>query len=184
MKHYPIFDYQDIHSHVPGKDRVMSIDFSTFENVNIPKGQAITVGVHPWNADREIDWELFKSRLKDTDVVGIGEAGLDTLRGPSQEIQQAVFERQIELAEEFDLPLIIHSVRSNHKILELRKKYNPKVPWIIHGFRGNETEARQLTEAGIHLSLGHRSKPLDAGQFPDGMIHFESDEEPSGKDNI
>lgn len=173
-----IFDYKDIHSHVEGSDRVMSVDFGKGGMPEgIPEGQAVTVGVHPWRADNEIDWDAFEKSLLHPGVVGVGEAGLDSVKGPSMERQLEVFERQIELSEKTGLPLVIHSVRNNHRILELKKKYSPKMPWIIHGFRGNIKEARQLIGAGIHISLGRYGKIGELSALPAAFIHFETDEE-------
>lgn len=174
---WAIFDYPDIHSHVPGDGRVQSVDF-TVDKLPSDPSQPFTLGVHPWNADKEVDWEAFGLALSDPRIVGIGEAGLDALRGPGQQVQKEVFERQIALAEKFGLPLVIHSVRSNHLILQLKKLHNPSVPWIIHGFRGKAEEARRLMENGIHLSLGHRhDEDVATLPFPE-LLHRESDEEP------
>lgn len=174
QKDWKIFLYNDIHSHIPGSGRVMSIDFA--KPFTIPPLQSVTIGVHPWSAGEVIDWDRFESFLKDERVVGVGEAGLDALRGPGMSIQMPIFERQIELAERYSLPLIIHSVRSNHRILQLMKKYSPDVPWIIHGFRGNDVEAKNLIDAGLHLSLGDKSR-IDTSILPSEFVHWESDEE-------
>lgn len=171
---WPIFNYPDIHSHVPGKNRVLSVDFEN-NDVDLPDDQAFTLGVHPWFADRVVDWEMFERNLVKPNIVGIGEAGLDTFKGPVQEVQLPVFERQIELAEKYRLPLIIHSVRSNHKILELKKRYSPEVPWVIHGFRGNLDQAQQLMAAGLHLSLG-KLYNLEVVNLHHPLIHRETDE--------
>lgn len=176
IKSKKLFDYGDIHSHVGGEDRVLSVDFSTGKLPELPT-QAFTLGVHPWNAHRPVDWEAFEAALSHSGVVGIGEAGIDKLRGPSVSEQMPVFLRQVELSEKYGLPLVIHSVRANHLILELKKRLHPTMPWVIHGFRGAPAEARQLMEAGLHLSLGKRSNPEVAAMSPSPFIHFETDEE-------
>lgn len=171
-----IFDFADVHSHRPGHDRVLSVDI-TSDAVPADAQQYFTAGVHPWNADSDIDWNGLEQLLADPRVVGIGEAGLDTLRGPEIETQQRVFERQISLSEKHRLPLVIHSVRSNHRILQLHKTYHPRQPWIIHGFRGNSTQAQQLMQQGIHLSLGSRRHPSMANPAPSPLLHYETDDD-------
>ena len=173
-KHWEIFNYDDIHTHKPSEGSVMSVEYDP-KRMSLP-AQAFTLGVHPWNAREDIDWEEFENLLSNPLTVGIGEAGLDKLKGPEMNIQEEVFLRQLQLAEKHQLPVIIHSVRSNHRILELKKKLNPTVPWIIHGFRGNVIEAKQLVSHGIHLSLGkHHDKEI-AKTIPAEYIHYETDE--------
>lgn len=175
-KHWKIFDYSDIHTHVGSPDSVLSVNFTT-DPLPADTTQAFTLGVHPWNAGDDVDWEAFENVLADNRVVGIGEAGLDSLRGPDMEIQLKVFDRQIALAEKHSLPLVIHSVRNNHRILELMKRHNPSVPWIIHGFRGKPEEARRLLEAGLHLSLGAvHNLAVTTLPYPT-QIHHETDRE-------
>lgn len=174
---YPLFDHADIHSHVPAHNAVLSVEFEN-RRPTVPPGQSFTLGVHPWLADKEIDWELFEKCLLMPGVVGVGEAGLDPLRGPGHERQEQIFERQARLASKHGLPLVIHSVRSNHHILRLFKLIKPSAPWVIHGFRGSMAQARQLLDAGLHLSLGpHASPALRA--LTSTSIHFETDAQPS-----
>ena len=173
--HWPIFDYPDIHSHIEGEGRVLSVDFTAIPSGFVPSGP-FTLGIHPWHADSDIDWNKFEEMLRLPAIVGIGEAGLDSIKGPSMDIQLPVFEKQIELADKYNLPLVIHSVRNNHVILKLKKELKPHVPWIIHGFRGNTEAARQLIDAGIHLSLGKRSGIGDVTALNRDFIHYETDE--------
>ena len=172
---WKIFNFEDIHSHVEGEGRVLSVDFTEAAHPQIP-GQPFTLGVHPWNASKDVDWEDFEKALENKDIVGIGEAGLDSLKGAALEVQLPVFIKQIELSVKHRLPLVIHNVRNSHNILALHKKYNPDVPWIIHGFRGNLQQARQLLDAGLHLSLGKNARP-EVAAISSPFIHKESDEE-------
>lgn len=170
-----LFDFNDIHSHIPGNDRVLSVDF-TNPPAFISPDQHITIGIHPWNAQQPFSREEFEKNLDNPMVVGIGEAGLDSLRGPSMEQQMEVFLFQLEMAQKHHLPVVIHSVRNNHNILALKKKLKPTVPWVIHGFRGNVKQAHQLLDAGIHISLGpNANAQVKAIDSP--LVHHETDEE-------
>lgn len=66
-----------------------------------------TVGVHPEYAAQNIDWDRFEELLKQPKVVAIGECGLDYHQNYDP-AQRQVFERQLEIARKFDLPLSIH----------------------------------------------------------------------------
>lgn len=179
---WKIFGFNDIHTHVPGPGRVVSIDITDPNHKRlIDDSEVFTAGVHPWNSDHNIDWDYLFQVLQHPKVVGIGEAGLDALRGPEHEIQMEAFMRQISMAERLHLPLVIHSVKSNHRLLELKKKLQPTVPWIIHGFRGNQAQAEQLIRAGMHLSINEKVNIQTLIGLPDNMIHYESDEEVDNK---
>lgn len=156
----------DIHAHTGPlrSDAVVCVDPT--EAAVLPEGDGlISVGIHPWNADRATAavWQRLNAWLTDPRVVAVGEAGIDRLRGPAPEVQTAVFERQIDMAARAGLPLVIHCVRGADVLLRLRKKLlhsladgQPAPQWIFHGFRGNAALARQLLDAGIDLSFGNR----------------------------
>lgn len=150
----------DVHTHQDPGDgsAIVSIDVNTQE---IPDGPGpFSIGIHSWWLTEENAEEAFHKLLessKKEKVVAIGECGIDLLRGPDAELQQRVFERQASLADSLGLPLIIHCVRAYHLILESHKRLNPRSPWIIHGFRGKEALAAQLTSRGLYLSLGPKS---------------------------
>ena len=175
--HYPLFDHADIHTHVDAPGSVLSVEFDNREP-QVPPGRPYTLGVHPWLAHKDTDWSLFEQCLGRPGVVGVGEAGLDTLHGPDMERQLQVFERQARMAQSHNLPLVIHSVRSNHHILRLFKAMRPTVPWVLHGFRGSAAEARRLLDAGLHLSLGPKARP-EVRAISHHAIHTETDTQPT-----
>ena len=111
-----------------------------------------TYGIHPWRLQPKLS--LLETLLKEDKIVAIGETGLDRLHKDTYDLQIEYFEKHILLAEQYQKPLIIHNVKATADILRLHKKYQPKQVWIIHGFNGNVEEIRQLTERGIHLSVG------------------------------
>lgn len=116
-------------------------------------------GIHPWaldNADFPIEeaFALLEERLISPNVLALGEAGLDKLHKESFEQQIVLFERQIELSEALQKPMILHDVKSHDEILALRKKHKTKQPWILHGFNGTEQDIQQLTRRGLYLSVG------------------------------
>ena len=179
-KRWELFEYPDIHTHVPKPQAVLSVDVTDkadLEQLHSHNGP-FTVGVHPWNAGTPVDWNLLGELLQKPGAVGVGEAGLDYLRGAPINVQMDVFKKQIELSEKLQLPLVIHAVKSYHDILALKKEFMPKSPWVIHGFRGGVQLARQLTDAGLHLSLGTKYNDKVREEIPPTMLHNESDEVP------
>lgn len=57
------------------------------------------------------------------------------------------------MAEKYDLPVVIHAVKSTEDVIFLLKKY-PKVKGEIHGFSGSEEQAQLLTRMGFYLGFG------------------------------
>lgn len=115
-----------------------------------------SVGLHPWYipADYLSSIDIIRQYALHPQVLAIGEAGLDKLSKTDFELQMEIFKQQIEISEQSEKPLIIHSVKSFSEVLQLKKTFKPEQKWIIHGFRGNKTLAKQLTEAGLYLSFG------------------------------
>ncbi len=138
-------------------------------------GYTYSVGVHPWNAAK-FDLKALQEAASSPLVAAIGETGLDALRGPSLDVQEAVFRRHVELSERLGLPLIIHCVKAFDRLVAIRKEIKPSQTWIIHGFRGKPQQARQLLDAGFHLSLGPRFNPDSARIIPADRLHIETDD--------
>jgi TatD DNase family protein len=122
---------------------------------HIPE-QACTFGIHPWYLDeKNCDQLLYNVNAVSgySNLVAIGEAGFDKVRGPSIELQRKAFVGQIEISEDIKKPVFIHCVRAWDELLPEFKKLKPKMPWLIHGFRGNAQLAKQLISKGIYLSF-------------------------------
>lgn len=151
--------YIDIHSHTT-KTNDSCIQIVNLElNQTCPEQGFYSYGIHPWaldNVDFQIEeaLSLLEARLQSPNVLALGEAGLDKIHKASFERQVAVFERQIELSEALQKPMILHDVRSHNEIIALRKKHKAVQPWIVHGFSGTEQDVRQLIGQGIYLSVG------------------------------
>lgn len=115
-----------------------------------------TIGYHPWwiggqLSDEELD--VLKDKLENDEYcLGLGECGLDKLKGVSLQAQEIAFIQQIELANELNAPVIVHCVRVYDTLLKLHKKY-AKTPWVVHGYRRNKTLAKSILDKGIYLSV-------------------------------
>lgn len=151
--------FVDIHTHSAkrGADLIQIINLDL--NQTCPEQGFYSYGIHPWaldNADFQIDEALIKleSNLQLPQVMALGEAGLDKMHKATFERQIEFFERQIELSEVLQKPMILHDVKSHNEILALRKKHKAQQPWIVHGFNGTEQDIQQLTSQGLYLSVG------------------------------
>jgi Mg-dependent DNase len=133
-------------------------------------------GVHPWySEDAEPQLKFLKEVASDKRIVAIGEAGFDKLKGPSLDIQQKVFEQQIELSEQLQKPLIIHCVKSWDRLLQLHKKCNPKQTWIMHGYRGKPDLTRQLLAHGFMFSVSDKYNKDTLKLIPLDRLFCETD---------
>ena len=123
-------------------------------------GLVYTLGIHPLyiNQAQESDIAILKTHiqnsLNDPRFVGVGEIGLDYfVEGLDPQRQEYFFHAQLDLAEQFQLPVILHVRRSQDAILKaLRKR---KVPsGIAHAFNGSHQQAHQFIELGFKLGFG------------------------------
>lgn len=171
----------DVHTHrdAPQPEAVVSYT----PRQEIAAGQTRSVGFHPWEAPpSEAEWRRLEELAREPETLFIGEAGVDRLRGAaSVEAQAALLRRHAELAEGLRKPLMVHCVRAADVLLRLRREVRPSQVWILHGFRGGEAQARQLLEAGLHLSFGERFNAdalrMALREAPE-RCHAETDESP------
>ena len=88
-------------------------------------------------------------------IIGIGEVGLDYYWDKSfKELQKEVFIKQIEFANQMNLPLNIHSRESHQDTLDILKRYNKNSTAILHCFSGSLEFARECIKEGIYIALG------------------------------
>ena len=156
----------DIHTHTEeSSESLLQIINLNLESP-CPKQGFYSYGIHPWALD-DADFQAEKAlqtleeKLKLPQVLALGEAGLDKMHKASFERQIELFERQIELSDVLQKPMILHDVRSHNEIITLRKKRKAQQPWIVHGFSGTEQDIKQLIGQGIYLSVGESFKFID-----------------------
>ncbi|MBF7091366.1 TatD family hydrolase [Flavobacterium sp. ALJ2] len=116
-----------------------------------------SIGIHPWYIVKErieADLEIINQKLIAKNCLALGECGLDKRTEVPFELQAAVFERQLLLAQKHQKPVVVHCVAAFQEVIALKKKLNITVPMIIHGFAKNEQVAKQLLDNGFYLSFG------------------------------
>ena len=114
------------------------------------------VGYHPENCApyQEEDLDILRDLSREEKVVAIGEIGLDYYweENPSKELQQVVFRDQLKLAEELNLPVIVHDREAHADSLALVRQF-PKVRGVFHCFSGSAELARELVKLGWMVSF-------------------------------
>ena len=138
-----------------------------------------SVSLHPWmllpeKLDQAVDF-ISHNHL-DKNFIAIGECGLDKLCETSFDLQTVAFRQMIKLSEQYEKPLIIHCVKAFDELISLKKEYLPKQPWIIHGFRGNPTQAKQLIQQGFCLSFGPKYNIETIKNVPLWAVFTETDD--------
>lgn len=108
----------------------------------------------------EFDYESYKTLAANSDVVAIGECGLDYYRIKNHESrikQKEVFEKHITLSYEVGKPLMIHCRNAFDDLIQILEANSHKlkaIPGIIHFFSGTTENAKKLLDLGFSFSFG------------------------------
>lgn len=143
-----------------GVERVLAI------GVNIPSSEEeialsekypyiwAAAGIHPeYAAELPEGWEAELARLLSHErVAALGEIGLDYhYPEPPREVQQRIFRRQLEIANERGLPVVIHSRDACADTLDILKEYKPR--GVLHCFSGSAETAREVVKLGMYVGF-------------------------------
>ena len=140
-------------------------------------------GIHPHEAEtcKQGYLPVLKKLCLEDKCVAVGEIGLDYHYDFSpREIQKQVFEQQIVLAKELDLPVIVHDREAHEDTFELLKRYKPK--GVVHCFSGSAEMAKEIVKLGMYIGLGgavtfkNARKPREvAAVVPSDRLLIETD---------
>lgn len=115
-----------------------------------------SVGIHPHDS-KQCDYKTLKflrTLAGNPSVHAWGEIGLDFNRMYSPKIDQELcFIKQIEIADELNLPIIFHERDSNGRFLEILKRHSKKRKGVVHCFSGNKTELSAYLELGFYIGI-------------------------------
>lgn len=146
-----------------------------------------SVGVHPHNAKEITDKtvEELTDMAKEPEVKALGEFGLDFNRMFSpKDVQEFWFIRQLELADELQLPVIIHERDTEGRLLTLlQQHHNPERQGVIHCYGGTRKELPAYLEMGYYIGVtgiitqGQRGRDLQemVGMIPTDKLVIETD---------
>lgn len=140
-------------------------------------------GIHPHEAvSAPAGWEdELRALLEHPRVVALGEIGLDYHYDFSpRETQLALFERQLRLAKERDVPVVIHDREAHEDTLRLLKEFRPR--GVVHCFSGSVEMAEEILMLGMYIGLGgavtfkNARKPVEvAAMVPADRLVLETD---------
>jgi TatD DNase family protein len=149
-----------------GVEKIINVGTSTQSSVEVVKqalcydGMYAAVGVHPTDINMEDSLDgaikrlsLMLDRKEDNKIVAVGEIGLDYYWEPYDKAAQAAFfEAQLELAEQYDLPVIIHDREAHGDTFEIILKH-PNSRGVFHSYSGSAEMARELVRRGWYISF-------------------------------
>ncbi len=116
------------------------------------------LGIHPHFLDsfHEDDLALLTQLLKKRNkrCIAVGEIGLDKGAQTDLQQQEAVFIEQLQIAQQFKLPVIVHIVKQQSRVLEILKAQKFTQGGVYHAFSGSEEIAREFIKLGFKLGIG------------------------------
>ena len=99
--------------------------------------------------------QCLAERLEDARCCAVGEFGLDYWdKNADRAAQQQLFEAQLQLAVEYQLPSLLHVRKAHADVIATLKRYRPARGGIIHAFSGSPEQAREYHKLGFKLGLG------------------------------
>ena len=116
------------------------------------------VGLHPCSVKENVEEELqhLKDLLNQRKFIGVGETGLDFFWDKTFiKEQYYALETQIELALQYNLPLILHTRKATQQTIDVIAKYkDTDLKGIFHCFGGSLAEAKQIIDLNFSLGIG------------------------------
>ncbi len=116
-----------------------------------------TVGMHPHDADALTAdaLKVFRELAAHRKVIALGEMGLDYYRNLSpRPLQKAAFARQLDLAEEVSLPIVIHNRDAYPDILPILAARRGKIAGVLHCFTGDVALMHKGLALGFYIGIG------------------------------
>lgn len=149
--------FVDFHTHQKSFDKDVFAIQNMIVNDDILFEKYFSIGIHPmYIPAQDIDSQYFtlEKNLQKKECLALGEAGLDKRSEISIDEQIKIFSQQINIAESFEKPVVIHCVKAFSEIIMLKKKLKPSVPMIVHGFNNNENIFNSLLKNDFYFSFG------------------------------
>lgn len=122
------------------------------------KGLYPALGLHPMfiSSHKDSDIKLLEKWIQDhrKQVVAVGEIGLDYYdKQLDRKRQQKLFEAQLDIAQQADLPVILHVRKAHDRVIKTLKKFEVK-GGIVHAYGGSDQQAEKYIEMGFKLGFG------------------------------
>lgn len=145
-----------------------------------------SVGIHPHEVEnlKESDMETLKEYTKNPRVKAIGEIGLDYYYDFSpRDLQQKWFARQVDVARELKLPVIIHDRDAHKDCMDILREHNiSEAGGVFHCYAGSVEMAREILDWGMYIAFGgsltfkNSVRPVEVAKYvPLDRIVIETD---------
>ena len=149
-----------------GVDKIINVGTNTANSAKAVEmarefeNMYVAAGIHPSDIDEEISLEDAMTKLRslldkreEYKIVALGEIGLDYYwRQDNKERQKQFFEAQLDLAEEYDIPVVIHDREAHGDCFETVIK-RPKIRGVFHCYSGSPEMAKDLVRRGWYISF-------------------------------
>jgi len=112
-------------------------------------------GIHPWFVSGGCNLEIIRSLLLNNNAVAVGEIGLDNVSTdyPAAEVQEHVLVRQLDLAEEYDLPVLLHCRKAYDRLYAILKHYRGRLRGVLHSYAGGADGMGRFLDLGFFISF-------------------------------
>ena len=139
----------------------ISVDSQTLEQVDLLVQEHPEVygslGIHPHDAscyETQVEEKIRKGCRENPKILAIGETGLDYhYLYSSKAQQQEAFRRQLELAIDLELPVVLHTREAEEDTLAILREIPVPQRGVAHSFTGSEAMARELVEMGWKIGI-------------------------------
>lgn len=118
---------------------------------------SICLGLHPYFVEQHqpSDIAALEGMLNEhSEVVAVGECGIDARFADTLEAQWYYFDAQLELAKQYTLPVVVHCVHANDNVAKRLRQFALSEAGLIHAFSGSIEQATKFLDLGFKLGLG------------------------------
>lgn len=151
-------------------------EFEWHQNQNISQ-MKWCAGIHPYyKKSSEDDFDELIKLCDEKKIVAIGEIGLD-VRNDNYNWQEQILLKQLNLAQNYNLPVVFHTVRKYYELYKLLKTNFPKIRGYLHSFNASREIAEQFSKFDLAFSLGCQPPKKEVLKFiiDRGLFLFETD---------
>ncbi len=111
-------------------------------------------GLHPWFVHESVDWDILRSYLNRSDAVAVGEIGLDFSDPcPAADLQTPVFLRQLDIAADCGLPVLIHCRKAYDRLYDILKSYKGRLQGVLHSYSGGKDGMSRFIDLNFYISF-------------------------------
>ena len=144
-----------------------SEEVSIYQSLNDPRIK-YSAGVHPHFEKCTLQLEDILRLAEQKQIWAVGEIGLDR-NGPPLPQQQALFEEQLKIASDFQLPVVLHIVGYQTEAWQIMRKY--PLRYLLHGYAGSLTAFELFAkQENIWYTISERVLRLDKTELLQAMI--------------